>query len=143
MVNQLPVVTVGGFIVADDGAILLVQSNKWKDCYTCPGGKVELGETRQEAFVREVREETGLEVIDVRFALVHDSLFSDQYVHPNHFVMHDFVARLAPGFTKESVVLNDEAHGYLWVRPHEARTLVLSRETYVLLDWYLEVGCKG
>ena len=56
--QQYPLVTVGGFIVADDGDILLVRSKKWSNCFTCPGGKVELGETRQEAFIREMREET-------------------------------------------------------------------------------------
>ena len=74
--------------------------------------------------------------------MVHDSLFSDQYTKPSHFVMNDFVARLAPGFTKESVILNEEADAYVWVSPEEACRMMLSRETCLLLDWYVEEGCK-
>lgn len=133
-----PLTTVGGLIVAPDGDILLVKSWKWLGCYSMPGGKVEKGETREAAFVREVKEETGLEVRDVQFAMAQDSIFSPEFYKPNHFVMNNFVARLAPGYGKKDVILNDEADEYVWVSPSEARNMSLNKEAYILLDWYLE-----
>ena len=46
-----------------DGRVLIVRRGRppAHGLYTLPGGGVELGETLEEAIVREVREETGLE----------------------------------------------------------------------------------
>jgi 8-oxo-dGTP diphosphatase len=60
-----PVVPCVGAIVRDvDGRLLLVQrghephASRW----SLPGGRMEAGETAEQAVVREVREETGLDV---------------------------------------------------------------------------------
>lgn len=135
-----PLATVGGLIVAPDGDILLVKSTKWIDCYSLPGGKIELGETREQAFIREIREETHLELGEVRYVMAQDSIFSPDFWTPRHFIMHDFVAQMAPNFHKEDVILNEEAEAFLWVPPSEARKMHLNREAYILLDWYLEHG---
>ena len=76
---ERPLVTVGGLIVAPDGEIFLATSNKWPGLYSLPGGKVELGETRKEAFIREVREETGLKIVNIRNCLVQECIFSEEY----------------------------------------------------------------
>lgn len=50
-------------IVIEDGQILLLDQDTESDrSWSLPGGKVEPGETLHEALVREVREETGVEV---------------------------------------------------------------------------------
>src|SRR5262245_28911999 len=51
-------------VVRDDGRVLLVRRAKppLERVLTPPGGRIEAGETAAEAAVREVREETGLEV---------------------------------------------------------------------------------
>ena len=60
-----PVVACVGAVVHDaEGRLLLIQrghdphGGRW----TLPGGRVEAGETLEEAVVREIREETGLDV---------------------------------------------------------------------------------
>lgn len=49
---------------ADDGRLMLVRRAKepFKDCWDTPGGFVEEGEEPDEAAVREIKEETGLDV---------------------------------------------------------------------------------
>jgi mutator protein MutT len=60
---QQPVVSVGAVIV-DGGQVLLIKRGQppLQGRWSLPGGVVEVGETLREALVREVREETGLEV---------------------------------------------------------------------------------
>jgi ADP-ribose pyrophosphatase YjhB (NUDIX family) len=52
-----------------EGRILVVRPTYTKD-WMLPGGRVERGETPHEAAVRETREETGLDVVLDRLALV-------------------------------------------------------------------------
>ncbi|CCB87003.1 MULTISPECIES: dihydroneopterin aldolase [Parachlamydia] len=131
-----PITTVGGLVVASDGDVLLLYSSKWNDCYTTPGGKVELGESREAAFIREVKEETGLDVTNIRFISTQESIYSPEFKEKKHFIMNDFVADLAPGYSKDDVVLNYEAENYLWVSLEEAKKLPLNREAYFLLNQY-------
>ena len=58
-----------GAIVRDHaGRILLIQRGQppAEGMWSLPGGRVELGESAEEAIVREVREETGLDVAVIR-----------------------------------------------------------------------------
>lgn len=56
---------VGAVVTDDDGRVLLVRE---RDRWSIPGGGVDDGETHSEAVVREVREETG---IDIRVETLH------------------------------------------------------------------------
>jgi ADP-ribose pyrophosphatase YjhB (NUDIX family) len=55
---------VGGVITDDDGRLLLVQRARppAAGTWSLPGGRVERGEDDAAAVIREVREETGLDV---------------------------------------------------------------------------------
>jgi 8-oxo-dGTP diphosphatase len=55
---------VGAVVLRSDGRVLVVRRGKApsKGSWTLPGGRVEPGETREQAIEREVRQETGLEV---------------------------------------------------------------------------------
>lgn len=135
--SERPLVTVGALIIAPDGEILLVRSKKWSDLYSIPGGKVEWGETREEAIRREVEEETHLRLSEVRFACVQDCIFSPHFWQKKHFVMNDFIAYLDPNCPKETVCLNDEAYSYRWIHPKEALKLPMHVECRYLIEWYL------
>jgi len=58
-VSERRVEAAGGVVVADDGQVLLVHRPRYDD-WTLPKGKLDRGETFEEAALREVREETGL-----------------------------------------------------------------------------------
>ncbi|HLZ55533.1 MAG TPA: NUDIX domain-containing protein [Ktedonosporobacter sp.] len=48
-------------VVIDNGQILLIQREDFK-VWALPGGQIEAGESVAQAAIREVREETGIEV---------------------------------------------------------------------------------
>lgn len=54
------IVTVGGLVENDEGKILMVKDTVrgWE----LPGGQVEVGETLTDAFKREIKEETGIDI---------------------------------------------------------------------------------
>lgn len=53
-----------GLLVRDDGRVLLLRRIRepWKGLWELPGGHVKEGETLEDAVVREIKEETNLEV---------------------------------------------------------------------------------
>jgi nucleoside triphosphatase len=65
-----PLATVGALIEHTDGRILIVQTTKWRGTWGVPGGKVDLGEPLETALKREMMEEVGLDIYDIRFALL-------------------------------------------------------------------------
>lgn len=60
-----------GVVLDDHGRVLLLKHRFWKDNpWGTPSGYLERGETIEAGFAREVREETGLNVGDVRIARI-------------------------------------------------------------------------
>lgn len=74
-----------GIIIQKDRILL---SRQW-DGYDFPGGGIDLGETLEEALIREVWEETGLKVAMKDFVMCEESFFkmpfNRGYVHSHHF----------------------------------------------------------
>lgn len=134
--RPVPLVTVGALVVSPDGRVLLVRTHKWGDRWGVPGGKVEWGETLLEAVHREVREETGLEVHDVRWAPVQEAVLHPEFHRPAHFLLVNVVARSM----SDEVTLNDEAQAFAWATADEAAGFDLNGPTRRLLEHYARVG---
>lgn len=115
------------------GEILLLRSRKWRNQWVVPGGAVEWGETFAEAGTREVREETGLSISDVRLIGVQEAVFPKNFHKKRHFVFIDLAARTRG----ERVTLNDEAHEYAWLTPRAALRKKLGGKTHELLRTFM------
>jgi phosphoglycolate phosphatase len=125
-----PIVTVGGLIFNGQGKVLLVRTHKWSNLWGIPGGKVKWGEPSVGALRRELREETGLDVAEIKFVLVQDCIHSKEFYRDAHFVLLNYTCRCAG---EPAVKLNDEAREYRWVTLAEAFELPLNQPTRKLL----------
>lgn len=67
-----------GAAILDDNNRILLQKRTDKNCWSFPGGVMDLGESFEETAVREVKEETGLDV-KVRELIGVYSKYSDEY----------------------------------------------------------------
>jgi ADP-ribose pyrophosphatase YjhB (NUDIX family) len=109
----------------------MVRTQKWSGRWGIPGGKIKYGEPSVEALRRELKEETNLEIDDIRFVLVQDCIESSEFYRRAHFVLLNYTCRCAG---PREVVLNDEAQEYRWMKFEEAFSLDLNLPTLRLLD---------
>jgi len=93
-----PVVGVGGVLIRD-GKVLLIRRGKppLYGRWVVPGGTVELGESLEQALVREMREETGLEVVPLEVLTVFDRIERDGDRVVYHYVIVDYLCRWLGG----------------------------------------------
>jgi mutator protein MutT len=93
-----PAVGVGGVVIRD-GRVLLIRRGKepLRGRWLVPGGTVELGETLEEAVVREVREETGLEVAPGEVLTVFDRIDRQGSRILYHYVIVDYLCEYVAG----------------------------------------------
>ena len=71
--------TVGALIFDARDRVLMIRTRKWSDLWGIPGGKIKFGETSLEALRREIKEETNLDIAEVKFALVQDCIQSKEF----------------------------------------------------------------
>jgi len=105
----------GGVVMRDDGRLVVVHRPRYDD-WSLPKGKLDPGETFEEAALREVWEETGL-----RAELVRDLPPVHYAVRERPKVVRYWLMAVVsdPGF-----VPNDEVDELRWLSPPDAEALL-------------------
>ena len=111
-----PVAAVGALVTNDHDELLLVRRarNPGKGCWGLPGGFVDRNETIEDALVREVMEETKLQITSSHLLMT----------HPNQYDYQGVVAPVIDLFyrcevkSREVISLaQDELDHHVWVHP--------------------------
>ena len=106
-------------VIRKDDKIFATQRGygEWKDWWEFPGGKMEVGETPEEALVREIREELSAEISEELSAeiSVDEYLCTVEYDYPKfHLSMHCYICSLLT----EALHLN-EHEAARWLKNNE------------------------
>lgn len=141
MVTQLFVAT-KAFIVHKGKVLIIRESNTYTDGtkfekFDLPGGRLKPGEKFNESLVREVQEETGLEVTIEKPIHVDEwrpVVRGEQWQIVGIF----FVCRAA----KNEVLLSQDHDQYLWIDPRECKKYNLMDNYFRAFELYLEYEKK-
>ena len=84
---------VAAIIKKDDKIFITKRSyGEFIDMWEFPGGKVEVGETQEEALIREIKEELELDITNLNY------LTTVEYYYPSfHLIMHCFICEICGG----------------------------------------------
>ena len=113
--SEMRTIEVVAAVIFDErGRIFATQRGygEWKDWWEFPGGKIEAGETPQQALKREIREELEAEIE------VGELMKTIDYDYPQfHLTMHCFRCRLMGGVTLK------EHEAAKWLSPSELNSV--------------------
>lgn len=133
---QYPEAIVGALIINNNDKLLFCKSHKWKGKYTIFGGHVEYGESMNDAVIREVREETDLDVKVIANLGIADSIFNPGFHEKKHFVFIDFLCKYDGGDNEIKINEEYDDNGYKWVTVEEAQNLDLADGAKLIFNEY-------
>ena len=117
-------------IIERDGKILLAQRPAQSDqagLWEFAGGKVELDESQQQALVRELNEELGIEATVGEFVASHQREVSGRIIHLHAWHVPDFHGTLQA----------HEHQALVWCSPEEALRYPLAPADIPLLEAFM------
>lgn len=105
----IPIVSVDIIATYKTSVLLVKRKNiPAKGLWWFPGGGIRKWESPLTAVVRELKEETGLDVVQAKFVTVMDSPFQEDNIHCIAIVYKVIVS-------SDKVVLDDESSEYKWL----------------------------
>ncbi|TLY14933.1 MAG: NUDIX domain-containing protein, partial [Thaumarchaeota archaeon] len=118
---SLPMVGAGALIYKGNSVLLVKRNNEPnKGKWALPGGVVKVGEGVEDATVREVKEEMGLEIkLEGLLSVLDDIHYDGKGRVMYHFVLVTYLASPQGGKVK----LNSESDEYKWFSPTEVRSV--------------------
>ena len=117
-------------ILEKEGKILLAQRPEHADqpgMWEFAGGKVEAAETQQEALIRELREELGIEAVPARYVASHQREVSQRLIHLHAWHVPEFSGELKAHYHSALV----------WSTPEDAFTYDLAPADIPLLEAFI------
>lgn len=108
IVRLLPISSVEAIISKDQSLLFMKRNNDpVKGQWWFPGGRIRKGETLGEALYREVKEETGLEVIKSKLVNVYSRIFDER---------HDIAIAYLCKCKGDKIILNNEHSEYRYFK---------------------------
>jgi len=102
--DSIPIPSVEAIISKDNSLLFLRRQNSpAKGQWWFPGGRIRKGETLEEALYREVKEETGLQVIKSKLVNVYSRIFDER---------HDITIAYLCKCKGDKIILNNEHTEY-------------------------------
>lgn len=103
----MPIASVDLLVIYEGKLLLMLRNNEpVKDVWFTPGGRVRFGETLEQACLRKLKEETGLEAMSVEKKNVMDHIYPGA-----HYITTFFRVDVRD----DKVVMNDEHNDYRWI----------------------------
>ncbi|GAA4215442.1 NUDIX hydrolase [Actinocatenispora rupis] len=122
-------------VAGEDGRILL-QRRVDNDLWALPGGGMELGESIAQTVMREVREETGLQVTP-RYVI---GVYTDPghvFAYSDGEVRQEFSVCVAARPVGGSLQVSSESHEVGWFSPEQIGSLAMHPRIRARIDDYL------
>lgn len=141
MVMPTHIVAVGGLVENEQGEILLVKTHRGG--WGFPGGQVEVGENLMDALVREIQEESGVDVEVLSLVGVYSNTctyegYNGVAVVPTK-VMLDFACKAIGGM----LGISDETSDSRWVSKDQAPSMITAPAIRTRYQAYLDFDGKA
>jgi nucleoside triphosphatase len=129
-IQSNPLCIVGVGILDEENRLFLIRSSgKFGDQWIIPGGKVQYGETREEALIREIHEETAIQMKEITFLGIRELIEPSR-----HFICLEYKALLNGSPIAQ---LNYEATEYGWFTANQLQTLPITALTKAFIQEHL------
>ncbi|MEJ2140762.1 MAG: NUDIX hydrolase [Gammaproteobacteria bacterium] len=126
-----PVVSVGAVVFKNNAVLLVKRKNPpCQDEWAIPGGKVQTGETLQQAAEREILEETGITILAKDSIYTFDLIESDEN---NNILFHYVIIDLEADYLSGNIQASDDALESCWASNDDARNMNINNSTRELL----------
>ncbi len=119
MKPEVTVIRIVAAVVVDEHGRLLVVRKRGTTAFMQPGGKLEAGESPAAALAREVREELGVGITDVRELGHHTAIAANE---PGHTVEADLFFVNLDGVPEIAAEIEEMA----WIDPHDPGDIELA-----------------
>jgi len=120
----------GVLVKRNDGKFLVVKkannAGPYAGTYLTPGGGVETGESADEAALRELYEETGIKVNNLKRAFFDDDVTGNWKGIKRHFIMLLYTANYESGTLGQTKGNDDEFEDVGWYSAEELKSMDLS-----------------
>jgi len=116
--------SVGAIIKNEKGKILMIERKKFPPGWACPAGHIDRGESPENAMMREIKEEVGLNVKEFKL-LIHK--FVDWNKCSKGEIGHDWHVYEVVDYDGEIKRSKDETKNLRWVSANRLRKLDLEK----------------